>query len=97
MGYVGTPQKIWAICDILGGGHYHIRLSKVPIFPKNIVEKVLNRAGSRDFNFFSFSLGPPEILEPENVKKKVYPISAQIWTKAVSAIVKMVDFHTNLH
>ena len=56
------------------GGHYHIRLSKVPIFDKIIVENELTRAGSLEKNISKKNFGDFLDFRPRKWNKKKYRI-----------------------
>ena len=56
------------------GGHYHIRLSKVPIFDKIIVENELTRAGSLEKNISKNFFGDFLDFRPRKWNKKKYRI-----------------------
>ena len=67
----------WAICDIFGGGHYHVNLSKVLIFDKISVENELTRAGSSEKKFSKIIFRESSDIKTRKCKKKY--TSSTVW------------------
>ena len=56
------------------GGHYHVHLSKVPIFEKMIVENELTRAGSSEKKISKNFFRESSDIKTRKCKKKIYVI-----------------------